>query len=497
MPTKKKIQESIAEKFEGHRFVVVSNREPYIHSFKDPHRRSGEIECTMPASGLVAALDPIVKTLKGSWVAYAGGDADRKVVDKEGKIKVPPEKPTYDLKRVWINKKDQDGYYYGFANQALWPLCHVSYVRPIFRESDWEAYVRVNRIFADAVLKEIEGTPAMVWFQDYHFALAPQMVKEKRPDVISAHFWHIPWPNPEAFRICPWQKEILEGMLANDLLGFHIRYHCDNFLSTVDQTLEARIDRESSAVVIGGHTTLIKPFPISVDYNQITEDMKTLPFLKASKEEIKKEIGLDYEFIGIGLDRLDYTKGIVERLMAIDRFLEKYPEYQGRFVFLQNGVLSRIHIDQYKALNEKISTLVEKINWKYSEDYWVPIIFLQKHFPYREVLKHYKIGDLCLVSSLHDGMNLVAKEYVSAQDENDPGALILSPFTGSARELTDAFMVNPYDIERFADAIKEALETPKEEKIRRIKNLKAVIQENNIYKWADDFLTEVARLKQQ
>jgi trehalose 6-phosphate synthase len=487
MWTKESLKELIEEKLKNYLFVVVSNREPYIHKYSRE-----KIVSFIPPSGVVTALDPVLQACSGIWVAHGSGDADRKVVDDKGRIKVPPEGPKYTLKRVWMNKAEEAGYYYGFSNEALWPLCHIVYTKPRFSESDWNYYKLVNERFAKAILEEIGNQEAFIFIQDYHLTLAPRIIKESNPRVKIAHFWHIPWPNPEVFRICPWKKEILEGLLGADLLGFHIHYHVDNFLETVNQTLEAKVDKASSTVTYGGIETLVRPYPISIDYEKYSSEAASEKVAK-NIDRIKEELGITGELIGIGTDRIDYTKGILEKFTAIDRFLEKYPEFQGKFVYIQIGSLSRIHLETYKRLNDEINSLVERINWKYSSDSWSPIILIRKNFLPDELLALYRMANICIVSSLHDGMNLVAKEYLAACAE-DKGMLALSQFTGAARELTDAVLFNPYNPDEAAEAIKQALSLPEEERKNRITKMKALVEENNIYRWSAKIIQALLRL---
>jgi trehalose 6-phosphate synthase len=482
------LRQIVHEKIGTAKFVVVSNREPYIHVLKE-----GKIEVMRPASGLVTALDPMLRACQGTWIAHGSGNADRKVVDDKNCVAVPPDNPRYKLRRIWLSKPEEDGYYYGFSNDALWPLCHIVYARPYFDQRNWEIYKQVNQKFANAVLSEIENQKAFVWVQDYHLALVPAMIKEKRPDALVAQFWHIPWPNPEAFRVCPWKDELLWGMLGNDLLGFHLRYHCDNFLNSVDQSLEVRIDRERLSVFHhGGLETLVRPFPISIDYEGIQEEIKKGFEIDEDAKEILYSLP-EGAIVALGLDRMDYTKGIPERIRSVGRFLEKYPEWQGKFVFLQMGALSRIHLPAYKAINDEINRIAEEINWKLGTDEWSPIILVRRHISHPDVLAFYQRADICIVSSLHDGMNLVAKEYIASRT-NEDGALILSKFTGAARELESTILVNPYDIESFADAIETAVSMPPEEKKQRMQKMRETVAENNIYKWAGKMIEALARL---
>lgn len=489
MWTKNDLQKLIKEKLGDYLFIVVSNRQPYAHIFN-----KGKVECQRGAGGVVTALDPILQACKGTWIAFGSGNADRFTSDKQGKVEVPPENPTYTLKRVWLTKEEENGYYYGYSNESLWPLCHLAYQRPVFRQEDWSYYVKVNEKFAKAIIEEIGDKKAFIWIQDYHLCLLPKLLKEMAPDqLLIAHFWHIPWPNYETFRICPQKKEILEGLLANDLLGFHIRYHCDNFLDAVDREIETKIDKERFSVIKSEHETLIRPYPISVDFEGINELSETAKVAKA-KEELAEEFGLKGLKVILGLDRIDYTKGIPDRLIAIDGLLDKHPELKEKIVFLQMGELSRTHIPSYKMLNDQIDSLVEEINWKHSTYGWLPVIMVRRHLAYPELLSFYRLGDVCLVSSLHDGMNLVAKEFISSRSD-ELGTLVLSQFTGAAKELTDAVLINPFDKENFSEGIFTALNLSDEEKKKRMVKMREVVKNNNIYRWAGKILSELLKLE--
>lgn len=488
MWTKESLSELIKEKLRDYLFIVVSNREPYVHTFA-----GREIRAHMPASGLTVALDPVMQACGGTWIAHGSGNADREVVDKDSKVGVPPGKEQYSLKRVWLSKEEEKGYYSGFSNEALWPLCHIVYTRPIFEESDWNTYKKVNEIFARSVLEEVGGKKAFVFIQDYHLALLSKLVKEGNPNIITAQFWHIPWPNHEAFRICPWHQEILNGLLGNDLLGFHIRYHRDNFIETVERSIEARIDRERYEITAGGKKTAIRHFPISVDFEELSQAVQKEK-VTHEIEKLKNRIGIEDEIIGAGLDRIDYTKGIPERFKAIDRFLEKYPQYQGRVIFIQAGVTSRTQIDTYRKLKEEIDDLAAGINWKYGAGRWKPIISLWEQESPVTLLALRRMANFFIVSSLHDGMNLVAKEFVASRFDED-GVLILSPFTGAARELGDAVPANPYATDHFAEAIKSAVEMPVVERQKRMRKMREAVRENNIYKWAADIISELVKFE--
>lgn len=472
----------------GAPLIIVSNREPYMHIVKD-----GEPQVVVPASGLVTALDPVLQACGGLWVAHGAGDADRHTCDSMGRLTVPPSDPRYTLKRVWLSREEEQGYYYGFSNEGLWPLCHLTHERPVFRASDWACYVRANRLFADAVLDELGPAGALVWAHDYHLALLPQELKAARPDLEVGLFWHIPWPNAEAFGICPWGPALLRGMLGADLIGFHLQQYCNNFLDTVDRMLEARLDWDQFAVDLEGHRTLVRPFPISVQ-DWAERNVPSGEELERQLQDLKDRYKLHGLAIGVGVERMDYTKGLVERFRALARLWEKYPEHRKRFSFVQLGAPSRTHLRRYRDLIAELESIAEEINWQFQEEEWKPIHFLVAHHDPTTVHAFLAMATLCVVSPLHDGMNLVAKEYVAAKREDD-GVLILSEFAGAARELTEAILINPYDGEAFADAIHAALTLPARERLQRMARLRQTVEENNVYRWAANFLAHVARGK--
>jgi len=491
MWTADRLAVQIQTRLGGSRLFVVSNREPYMHQ-----HNGKSIDVVVPPSGLVSALAPVLNACDGTWIAHGSGDADSEVVDAHDRLRVPPDDPRYTLRRLWLSKEEEEGYYYGFANEGLWPLCHIAHTRPLFQAQDWQHYQDVNRKFTAALLEEIEDTPnPVVLVQDYHFALLPRMIKEKRPDARVAIFWHIPWPNPEAFAICPWQRQLVDGLLGADLIGFHIQSHCNNFLQTVDRTLESRVDWEHFSVLRQSHRTMVRPFPISVDLTDdesIESDRHGVNYLERSA--LMHNLGVEAEFMGIGVDRVDYTKGIPERFCAIERFLEKYPKYQGKFTFVQIGAPSRTHIKRYHDLLAEVEAEAERINWRFQTGKWKPIIFLKRQHNHQEIERYYSAADLCLVTSLHDGMNLVAKEFIAAR-RDERGVLILSQFTGAARELRDALLVNPYNIDQTAEAIRAALEMEPEEKQLRMHRMRRNVKEHNIYRWAGSLITELCELR--
>ena len=474
----------------GDHLFAVSNREPYEHVHRD-----NAIRYRVPASGLVTALEPVLCACEGTWIAQATGDADRETVNEAGRVRVPPENSQYTLRRLWLTEEEEQGFYFGFANEGLWPLCHIAHTRPTFRSSDWEAYHTVNRHFADAVLEEIRDEEhPVVLAQDYHFALLPRMVKQRRPDARVAIFWHIPWPNPEAFGICPWQRELLDGLLGADLIGFHIQAHCNNFLETVDRSLECRIDREHFSVTCDGHRTLVQPFPISVamDHEEATAHTTELPHLE--RAGLLAKLGVRATYMGVGVDRIDYTKGIPERFRAIERFLENCPAYRNEFTFVQIGSPSRTNISRYQDLMQEVIQEAERINRRFQNGNWKPIVLLTRQHSHQEILPYYRTADVCLVTSLHDGMNLVAKEFVAARHD-DQGVLVLSRFAGASHELADALIVNPYDVEDTSQALHRALEMSPEERGIRMQRMRAVVKERNIYRWAGSLIGELCAIR--
>ena len=493
---------NVAQRLGDTRLVVVANREPYIHvkDVRTPgfvgrlvgRKPRTNVHWMQPASGLVTALDPVMRACGGTWVAHGSGSGDRETADARGRLAVPPDDPSYTLRRVWLTPREEDGYYYGLANGALWPLCHIAYARPVFDDRDWRDYVEVNRRFADAVLEEISNTKAIVFVQDYHFALLPRMIKDARPDAVVCQFWHIPWPNPEAFRICPWKETILDGLLGNDLLAFHIQYHCNNFLETVDRTLESRVDREHFAVYRGGHRTFVQPFPISIDPSLWASVMPG-PDWDRDVAATRRKLRVGEARLVMGVDRLDYTKGIPERLLAFERLLERHPEWRERVVFLQIGAPTRDQLGQYQAFSAEVRARVQAINRRFGTARWTPVVYRREHHSPEEIGAFYRAADVCVVSSLHDGMNLVAKEFVASRTD-EAGVLLLSEFTGAARALSDVVPVNPFAPDDFAEAIHGGLIMPLAEQRRRMQNLRAEVLSHTVFDWAGNLLTEAARL---
>ena len=479
----------LRQDLKGDEVLIVSNREPYVHV----RRKDNVIEIQRPASGLVTALEPIVRACSGTWIAHGAGNADRDTVDKNDHVMVPPEHPSYRIRRVWLSKEEEQGYYYGFANEGLWPLCHIAHTRPTFRAADWEHYQNVNRRFAEVVADEARSEDPIILVQDYHFALLPRMVRERLPRATIITFWHIPWPNPEAFGILPWREEVLDGMLGSSILGFHTQFHCNNFFDTVDRFLEARVDRETFSISYGGDTTEVRRYPISIDWPPAA--LQVQPSVEECRRRVRERLDVSPQVkLGIGVDRLDYTKGILERFAAVERLLELEPRWVGQFSFVQVAAPSRSSIDEYQNLDRRVRAEAERINQRFGKGGYQPIILKIEHHDAAQVYELYRACEICFVSSLHDGMNLVAKEYVAARDD-EQGVLILSQFTGAARELAEALIVNPYDFEQCAAAMHLALTMSPEEQRARMRSMRNLVQEFNVFRWAGRMLMDAARMR--
>ena len=488
--TPQSLHDLLRDALPGAEVIILSNREPYIHN----HTADGVVLQT-PASGLVSALEPVMRACGGTWIAHGSGDADRETVDKNDRLPVPPDAPAYTLRRVWITDEEQDGYYYGLANEGLWPLCHIAFVRPVFREEDWKQYEKINERFADAVAREARTEDPIVLVQDYHFALAPKMIRERLPKATIITFWHIPWPNAETFGICPWKERILEGLLGSSIIGFHTQFHCNNFFETVDRFIESRIDREHSTVTLGGHETMVRPYPISIEWPP--KALLGQPDMETAQRRVRERLGLpaDARF-AVGIERFDYTKGILDRMKSIDTLLSTQPEWKGRFTFVQVAAPTRSKLASYSNLQTEAVALAEEINARHGTADYTPIRLLIRHHEPAEVFELFRAADLCIVSSLHDGMNLVAKEFVAARDD-EQGVLILSSFTGASREMSEALIVNPYDGLEMAQALDRALRMPATEQAERMHVMRQQVREQNVYRWAGRMLIDAAKIRQR
>jgi trehalose-6-phosphate synthase len=491
--TAERLRVSLSNKLQNKPLFVIANREPYVHVHSNGS--NGTVQVIVPASGLVTALEPVLLATDGTWIAHGSGNADRETVDAKDHLRVPPDHPSYTLRRVWLSAEEEKGYYEGFSNEGVWPLCHIAHTRPVFRPEDWVAYQEVNRRFADAAIEEMESIESpIVLVQDYHFALLPRMIKEARPDARVAIFWHIPWPNPEVFGICPWQRELIDGLLGADLVGFHIQSHCNNFLSTVDRAVEALTEWDRFSVNRQGHVTRVRPYPISVGLQENGHSPQPPRSMQDERAALCNELGISATILGVGVDRVDYTKGILERFRGIELFFELYPSYQRRFTFVQVGAPSRTNIERYQILLEEVAAEAERINARFQAGRWKPILFLRRHHSHQEIARFYHAASLCMVTSLHDGMNLVAKEFVASREDNQ-GVLILSTFAGAALELTDALLVNPYDVQQLAGAIHRAVNMQADEQTTRMQHMRHSVREHNVYRWAANLLSDLTDIR--
>jgi trehalose 6-phosphate synthase len=467
--------------------VIASNREPYQHV----NTPTG-IEVVRSAGGLASALDSVARATGATWVAQGAADADRLVCDALGRIRVPPGNECYTLQRVWLSPESQALEYRRFCNGCLWPLCHIVYVRPHFVAARWRVYQEVNDQFAEAILAALGPKPGIVLLQDYHLGLCASALRARRPDLSIIMFWHIPWPNREVYRTFPWRRELLEGLLACDLVGFHIQYHAINFLDTVAQELESHIDQERFAIRRRGRKTFVRTYPISPDAAEISLAASE-PWATRAADQLRESLGLGGRTVVLGVDRLDYTKGIPERLIAYEQLLTARPELRGRVAFIQIGVPSRVDLPEYQSLTETVEELAARLNRRFGEPDRPAIHLIMQNLGFRDLIPYYVLADVAVVSALHDGMNLVAKEYVAAKVNLD-GALVLSPFTGAARELDQAIQASPYDTEALAAAIGRALTLDPAERARRMRAMREVVAGQNIYDWASKILRDARRL---
>ena len=482
--TAERLKEFIKAYLKDRPIYVLSNGEPYMNS-----KTKNQIEWRTPAGGVITAIEPVMEATGGVWIAHGAGPADKEVVDAQGKIRVPYDEPRYTLKRVFLSAKEIRRYYDGFSNEALWPLSHMAHVRPIFRKEDWSEYRKVNAVFARSLLEEIKGVDRpIVLVQDYHLALVPALIKKARPDAQVALFWHIPWPSAAQFSICPWRKEILLGMLGADLVGFHTQQYCNNFMDTVASEVESRLDLEQFSIFREEHRTFVKPFPISIAFPGKAE-----PLQKAD-DGILKRLGITSEYLALGVDRLDYIKGIPERFRGVEFFLDAHPEYRGKLTMLQVASPTRESVEKYQEYARTVIAEAERINAKFGTREWKPIHLEHRSYSHDELRQLYQLANVCMVTSLHDGMNLVAKEFAAARSD-EVGVLILSQFAGASRDVKGALVINPYSAEETSAALLEAITMPKAEQHRRMKAMRASVRDYNIYRWSAELIKSLAQLE--
>ncbi len=477
-----------------YKLILVSDGEPYASELK-----KGKIVHHVPAGGVAVTLDPVARATNALYIARAKKDEEKLVLDKNDKMIVGNTEGDYTLKRLFFSQQDTADYYYGFSNQTLWPLCHVAFQEPQFHNEWYEGYKKVNQEFASAVKAEITGK-TFVWVHDYQLALVPSLLVKPK-DTLIGMFWHIPWPTWEVFRILPCKKDILVSLLTCDFLAFHRGYQVRNFLDTVERELEARIDQETQKVYFNKHVTTVRNLPLGLDIDVVKslvhKEEEETPLARTIRDRLgiegAKEHPLDWYFkkykVIFAVDRLDYTKGIPQRLQALDKFFEKNPQDIGKVIYLGIIAPSRELIPSYKKVKKEVKELASAINAKYQTREWKPIHQIYNLFTREDVLNFYRKADLCIVTPLDDGMNLVSKEFVVASSlSSDPGMLVLSQFAGSAIDLTSALIVNPYDIDKVAEAIKTGLEMSRDEKVKRIKQMAEMLEENNVYEWGYNFL---------
>ena len=487
--TAERLKEFVKAYLKDRKIFIISNQEPFIHQ-----KNKNEIVASMVPSGLNTAVNSVMEACGGMWIAHGSGDADKETSDENGKLQVPPNDPHYTLKRIWLSEKEFGGHY-RFSVEAMYPLCLMTYTRPIFRKDNWMMYKNVNKKFAQALLAELKDVEQpIVLIQDYHFALLPQMIKEARPDAEIGIFWHVPWPSPEAFSVCPWRKEILQGMLGADIVGFNTQQFCNNFIDTIGKEVESLIDLETFSITHEDHTTHIKSFPISIDFSDNKEEKSEQTELNNLGLDILKKLGIKTKYFGIGVDRLDHAKGIPERFMGIEHFFDNHPEYKEQLTFLQIASPHREHFKEYQEQYQDLITQeAEKINQKFGTKEWRPIILETIQYGPKELSALFKIANFCLITSLHDSMNLVAKEYVAKRNDL-LGVLILSKFAGASRHLKDALIINPHNTEEIGIAIHTALTMSTTEQNRRMTAMRISVKDYNVYRWAAEFIKAVTSL---
>lgn len=454
--------------------VVVTNREPYIDE-----KTSQGIRRLQSAGGVVSALDPLLRKSGGAWVAWGSGSADRETAP-HGIRMVPPSQPKYPLHRVFLSPEEILGYYNRYSNQGLWPLSHMLIERAQFSREAFQQYRRVNQKFSRRVA-QMAPPNGLVFSHDYHLALFPRLLREQRSDVAIAHFWHIPWPPFTLFRLCPQHQEITRGLLGADILGFQTPQDVDNFMTAVERGLKVPVDRTQGVIQLGTHRITVRDYPISVDITAIEEMVKT-PRIQRWTEGIRKRTRKHHVSLAISVDRADYTKGLLPRLEAIDRFFSRYPEHQRRMTFLQVVVPTRTEVREYRRLYGEVMDASRQLNAKYGDETWTPLVHIRRSIDRPRLMGLFRAADFALVSSLFDGMNLVAKEFVSAQIDNQ-GVLLLSDMAGAAQELDEAFHFNPLDPDEVAEQLHRAALTAPEDRARRIQAMRQHIHHHTIYDW--------------
>jgi trehalose-6-phosphate synthase len=462
--------------------IVLSNREPYRHE----RAADGSIQVVRQSSGVVNAVEPLLLQWGGVWVASGQGEVDRAAANNADGVTMPPQAPRYRLRRVWLSPEEHKGHYEGFSNGALWPLCHRTAITPSFYAHDFGRYEIVNRRYAEAVAEEARVPAPIVLVHDYHVALAPAMIRRELPLSRIATFWHIPWPSPQVFRRCPWSQTLLEGLLGSTLVGFQTPLDRDNFLRCVEQL--AHVDVGAHVIDWKGRRVRVCVYPASIAW---PGDFTNVPSVAKCRAEVRRHLRVpDHVTLGVGVDRLDYTKGLEEKFLAVERLLECRPDLRHRFVFAQIAEPSREEVPAYRHTRERVVAMAERINQRFGGGP-PPIILLPTHHDRVEVARFLRAADVCYVGSLHDGMNLVSKEFVAARDD-EQGALVLSAFAGASHELRDALIVNPYDTDQVARTLGAALDMPPFQQGYRMRRMRRVVAGWDAKRWADQILADVA-----
>jgi len=472
--------------------VLISNRQPYRHKYVD--ETNEDVTIDTPAGGLVSGIDPVMQRSKGTWIAWGDGDADFAMADTDGRVQVPPSNPSYTLQRVQLSADQISGYYDGYANQGLWPLCHSMTGKATFDRDQWKHYRDVNDQFADAIDTHLDDETT-VWFHDYHFTVAPKFVRAMEPDVFQMHFFHIPWPAPDVFRICPQGEAILEGLLANDFVGFHCPRFSAQFLRCVDQMLEDPvIDWSEQVVSHQDRMTRVAAVPLGVDADRIRR--KATDTAGDFWDRFCSRHGIDPRTnVALGVDRLDYTKGLLQRMDAFEHLFETRPELRGELTYIQKGCGTRERIPAYQRLRDQVENRIRSLNKRFATGDWSPVVYTTDMFDREDLIALYRHSDMAVVGSLRDGMNLVAKEYVASQIDND-GIVLLSPFAGAFDQLGHgAVEFDPYDTTDGAEAIERASSMGRVERANRMAELREQVHETDLSWWLEEILATADKAK--
>ncbi len=462
--------------------IIVSNRLPV-----SVVKKGGELVFRESVGGVATGLNALRRRVKNVlWIGWPG-------IVKEnirGKESYVTEKlRSLGLYPVFLSKKDKNAFYYGFCNKTIWPLFHYFTQYVILNKNYWRAYERVNKMYLEAVL-EVYSPGDIIWVHDYHLMLLPKLIREALPEATIGFFLHIPFPSFEVFRMLPWRKEILEGLLGADLIGFHTYDYACHFLDSVSKLLG--YEHSLGYIYLKDRVVKVDAFPMGIDFEYFNSAVKN-PKVKAEIKRLKKRVkGKKLVF---SIDRLDYTKGVVLRLKAYDEFLNENPEFREKVILVLVVVPSRTGIKQYMEFKKEVEKLVGEINGKYGTFSWTPIWYLYRYIPQETLIALYYLADVALITPVRDGMNLVAKEYIATKVDGR-GVLILSEFAGASRELVEALIVNPFNTDEVAKALKEALTMPLDEQVLRNKVMRDRLRRYDVHRWANAFLNMLMEVKE-